>query len=139
MVDYHNPVTIAREFTEIVNFWHVADGIFIWEFFSTLDYEWDVIRGRRPYRWTVLIYSITRVATLLSIILNIVGFDSTAQINCQAWITSIALFSYTAFASASLLIVLRIIAIWNMAKITFVITMAVWAADVAFLISSGVE
>jgi hypothetical protein len=28
------------------------------------------------------------------------------------------------------------IAIWNMAKITFVITMAVWAADVAFLISS---
>ena len=26
-----------------------------WEFFSTLDYEWDVIRGRRPYRWTVLV------------------------------------------------------------------------------------
>jgi hypothetical protein len=24
-----------------------------WEFFSSLDYEWSVIRGRRPYRWTI--------------------------------------------------------------------------------------
>jgi hypothetical protein len=24
-----------------------------WEFFTTLDYEWSVIRGRRPYRWTI--------------------------------------------------------------------------------------
>jgi hypothetical protein len=28
------------------------------------------------------------------------------------------------------------IAVWNMAKIPFVITMGVWVADVAFLISS---
>lgn len=24
-----------------------------WEFFMTLDYEFDIIRGRRPYRWTI--------------------------------------------------------------------------------------
>ena len=24
-----------------------------WEFIITLDFEWDVIRGRRPYRWTI--------------------------------------------------------------------------------------
>ena len=78
-----------------------------WEFFTTLGYEWDVIRGHRPYQWTILvcsllssfvvahiikrvidlyllqIYSITRVATLLSIILNMFGFDSTAPIYCQ--------------------------------------------------------
>ncbi len=24
-----------------------------WEFFTTLDYEWSVIRRHRPYRWTV--------------------------------------------------------------------------------------
>lgn len=24
-----------------------------WEFFVNLDYEWSVIRGRRPYRWTI--------------------------------------------------------------------------------------
>jgi hypothetical protein len=24
-----------------------------WEFVTTLDYEWSVIRGRRPYVWTI--------------------------------------------------------------------------------------
>ena len=24
-----------------------------WEYFTTLEYEWSVIRGRRPYRWTI--------------------------------------------------------------------------------------
>jgi hypothetical protein len=24
-----------------------------WEYFTTLDYEWRVIRGRLPYRWTI--------------------------------------------------------------------------------------
>ena len=26
-----------------------------WEFFTTLDYEWRVIRGCLPYRWTILV------------------------------------------------------------------------------------
>jgi hypothetical protein len=26
-----------------------------WEFATTLDYEWGVIRGRRPYRWTIVV------------------------------------------------------------------------------------
>jgi len=26
---------------------------FRWEFITTLDYEWNVIRGRQPYRWTI--------------------------------------------------------------------------------------
>ena len=53
--------------------WHTVDGLFMWvcsviqvsghhesypcipswEFITTLDYEWSVIRGRRPYRWTI--------------------------------------------------------------------------------------
>ena len=73
-----------------------------WEYLTTLGYEWDVIRGHRPYRWTILvsgllsgfqqkninphlsqIYSITRAATLLSIVLNMMGFDSSVPIYCQ--------------------------------------------------------
>jgi hypothetical protein len=33
---YNNPVLISS-----------------WEFVTTLDYEWSVIRGHRPYRWTI--------------------------------------------------------------------------------------
>jgi hypothetical protein len=53
MVNYDSLVTIAQEFETVVKLWHVVDGIFIWEFITNLDYEWDVIRGNRPYRWTI--------------------------------------------------------------------------------------
>ncbi len=67
----------------IVHFWHVVDGLYMyvslpglgalassiyvtikwrtsdsWEFFTNLDYEWDAIRGRRPYRWTIWVCSL---------------------------------------------------------------------------------
>jgi hypothetical protein len=77
-----------------------------WEFITTLDYEWSVIQGRRPYRWTIWVsivllglmrptaepqtdviplqvHSLTRVATLLAVIVNMIGFDSASPINCQ--------------------------------------------------------
>jgi len=29
-----------------------------WEFFTTLEYEWNVFRGRLPYRWTIWVSGI---------------------------------------------------------------------------------
>jgi hypothetical protein len=79
-----------------------------WEYVTTLDFELDIIWGRRSYRWTIWvcsdrrffacrylsfeiradslarkIYSLARAALLISIILNIVGFSVTTPINCQ--------------------------------------------------------
>jgi hypothetical protein len=31
--------------------------IYSWEFLTTLDLEWNVIRGRRPHRWTIWVSS----------------------------------------------------------------------------------
>jgi hypothetical protein len=86
--------------------------IYRWEFVTTLDYEWKVIRGRIPYRWTIWvrsgqrfalasshmenflvdsafirqIYSLTRVAGLLGVLLSLVGADVMAPINCQVMV-----------------------------------------------------
>ena len=79
--------------------------LFSWEFFTTLDYEWRIIRGNLPYRWTIWvrndkhlilvssatradlliqqIYFFARVAGLLGVVLTTVGLDLTAHINCQ--------------------------------------------------------
>jgi hypothetical protein len=82
--------------------------LFSWEFFTTLDYEWRVIRGNLPHRWTIWvrndkhliwvssatqehradlliqqIYLFARVAGLVSVILTTVGLDCRAHINCQ--------------------------------------------------------
>ena len=78
-----------------------------WEFFVGLQYELSVIRGRRPYMWTIWvcysllfghvpganhpsekIYSFTRVCTLISVILNMLALDSSRPIDCQVRIVS---------------------------------------------------
>ncbi|KAH9990081.1 hypothetical protein BJV77DRAFT_1069105 [Russula vinacea] len=109
MVNYKDPATIAKDSEVVVKLWHVTNGIYIWEFFTTLYYEWDVIRDIAPTDGRYgFVYSLARVNTLLSVILNIVGFDSTGKINCQVWVSFLAIFSSTAFVSATLLIVLRV-------------------------------
>ncbi|KAF8487413.1 hypothetical protein DFH94DRAFT_26344 [Russula ochroleuca] len=139
MVNYNNPVTIAKDAEAMVKLWHLTDGIFIWEFLTTLHYEWDVIRGHRPYRWTIWVYSLARVTCLLSVILNIVGFDITAEMNCQVWATFLFIFSDVAFISATLLIVLRVIAIWNKTKIVFAIAMVIWTIDSSLFLLATIQ
>ena len=36
-----------------------------WEFFTNLDYEFDIIRGRRPYRWTIWVRNCRQFLVLL--------------------------------------------------------------------------
>ena len=80
--------------------------IFSWEFVTNLDYEWSVIWGHRPFRWTTCvsinalfllslgpdaelvhpfwqIYIITRIFTLVAIILTLMGMDDTARYDCE--------------------------------------------------------
>jgi len=83
MVNFRDPDVIASEFRILLGFWHAVDGLYIWEFITTLDYELDVIRGRRPYRRSIWIYSFTRVVTLLAVILNVASIDIATPINCQ--------------------------------------------------------
>lgn len=79
------------------------------------------------------------MGTLLGVADEMFGFDTTFQFNCQAWGTLGLVFSSIAFAAASLLIVLRIVAIWNREKIIILIAMGVWMTDVVFLINSCVR
>ncbi|KAI0001532.1 hypothetical protein BJV74DRAFT_73961 [Russula compacta] len=134
MANFRDPAMVIQDFFVLVKFWHAVDGVFIWEFFTTLDYEWSVIRGHRPYRWTILMYSLTRWAGLVAVILNLVGLNVTKPINCQAWITFELIFSNLSFTAASLLIVLRIVAIWNKNKIAVATATGAWITNIALLI-----
>src|SRR6266478_5749494 len=41
-----------------------------WEYLTTLDFEFDVIRRRRPYRWTICVGIVRRLFSLASILLT---------------------------------------------------------------------
>ncbi|KAI0261671.1 hypothetical protein BC834DRAFT_972606 [Gloeopeniophorella convolvens] len=136
MVNYHNPATILADFNAFIKFLHVIDGIYIWEYFSSLWFEWSFITRKQPYRWTIWVYAGTRFATLLNVVLNLVAFNVTKPINCQLWLHAEFIFAYVAFALASLLMVLRIVAIWNDNKWVIAASLGAWLLNIAFLIRS---
>ncbi|KAI0274133.1 hypothetical protein BGY98DRAFT_96042 [Russula aff. rugulosa BPL654] len=134
MVNFRDPIVIARETDEVDKFWSFVGGIFVWEFLITLDYEWNIIRGNRPYGWTIWVYSLTRVATLATVALNMFNVDATSQIDCQVTADLQFIFAYLALATSSLLMVIRIIAIWDRKRIIVAFVTGVWGINIAFLI-----
>jgi len=70
----------------------------------------------------------------MGVILTMVEDDVTTPYNCEIETVFQLVFGYLAVASASFLIVLRIIAIWNKKKIITVVAFTVWTINVLFLI-----
>ncbi|KAH9170728.1 hypothetical protein EDB89DRAFT_1250978 [Lactarius sanguifluus] len=134
MVNFHDPAVIKADLTALMNFLHCLDGVFFWDFFTTLSFEWDYITGRRKFRWTLLLYSLSRLAALGTAICNIVGYNVTHQINCQQWILWSLITGYTSFACASALISLRVVAIWGRNYLVMGVTIGMWLTNVGFLL-----
>jgi hypothetical protein len=97
-----------------------------WEFVTTLDFEWEVFTGRRPWKWSFAVYLTARILALCSVVLNFIGFDLTTQFDCnvsnssevppfgtdephpaQAWFRLVLVSSWFAVAVASFLLALR--------------------------------
>jgi len=70
------------------------------------------------------------VAALVGIILSLAIINITTAINCQLWVSLSVIFLSLSEIAASLLIVLRIIAIWNKNKVAVTLAITVWGIDV---------
>ncbi|KAI0045909.1 hypothetical protein FA95DRAFT_81333 [Auriscalpium vulgare] len=134
MTNFHDPSIIQADYLAFIKFLHLIDGIYIWEYFMSLEYEWSVLTGKRPYRWTIWIYSITRFGTLMAVVMNLIGFNVTSKMNCQTWTVFLLIFAYGAFVAASSLIVLRIAAIWNRNRFAVALAVATWSTNIGFLL-----
>ncbi|KAF8504759.1 hypothetical protein F5888DRAFT_781973 [Russula emetica] len=139
MVNYHDPVVVLQDNLAVSKIWHAVAGLYFWEFVTTLDFEWSVIQRHRPFRWTIWIYTTTRISTLIAVILFLVGVNVTGRYNCEVETVFQLIFGYLAIACASLLIVLRILAIWNKKKIIIAIAAGAWGINVIFEIQSIVR
>ncbi|KAI0299052.1 hypothetical protein B0F90DRAFT_1818371 [Multifurca ochricompacta] len=127
MVNFHDPDVIRADFEMNLS---------SWDFVTTIGFEWQFISGKRKYRWTLLLYSFSRIGALGNAICNLVGFNVRHAINCQAWITCNLILAYTSFGCASLLIALRVeirIAIWSHSRLVRALTMGMWLTNVGFL------
>lgn len=54
-----------------------------WEFITTLDFEWEVYTGKRPCKWSFIVYVTARVLALICIILSLVIYNVTRHLDCN--------------------------------------------------------
>ncbi|KAI0261132.1 hypothetical protein BC834DRAFT_897412 [Gloeopeniophorella convolvens] len=126
MTNWQDPTRLAETYLDFVKLEHILAGIYIWEFFANIHYEWSFVTRKRKWLWTLGVYITARVSTLLFTMMNLIGMDATKPIDCQVWIVWCLLFSAVALAAGSFLIVVRISAIWERKPLVIVLSMAVW-------------
>ncbi|KAI0056440.1 hypothetical protein BV25DRAFT_1920985 [Artomyces pyxidatus] len=131
MVDWRDPARIKQDYLIFLKLNHVIGGLYIWEMVTTCRFELNVLRGKRPYRWTIWIYLLVRTSTLLTIILFFIDNDAWGLRNCKAWGIVIYIFAYIGAASASCIILIRTVAIWNFHPPVITLCLAVWLASKA--------
>ncbi|KAH9015237.1 hypothetical protein EDB84DRAFT_1527108 [Lactarius hengduanensis] len=118
---------------------HVLGGIYIWEWVSTVQFEWEVFTGRRRFRWSFVVYELCRTLCLASIITLVAGLNLAHYINCEAWLRALLVFSYFSIAFSSLLILLRGVAIWGRSLTVLVFTASVWLCNIGTSIYSVMQ
>ncbi|KAI0045883.1 hypothetical protein FA95DRAFT_78706 [Auriscalpium vulgare] len=137
MTDRNNPALLAKDYLIFVKLIHALGGVYIWEFVSNLDFDWDIYKGRRSYRWSFWLYTGCRLMALAAVIAMLVGFDATSKLNCTIQVVCAFLFGYIAFFCASALVVLRVGALWEWNRPVMFIACLAWTANTAFAIRSA--
>jgi len=114
---------------------HVFGGLYIWEWLTSLGYEWDVVTGRRKVAyWSFAVYTTTRTLALAIVILMFIGFNNTHYMNCEAWFRITLVFSYAAVACCALLIGLRAVALWGRTERILYWVGTIWLVDIGICV-----
>jgi hypothetical protein len=104
---------VSKDFITVVKLLHFVDGVKVWYFLSNLDFDWTLLHSRPLQRWPSLVYLASRFTSIACVVSFLVGLNVTTRINCQAWISTAFAFPLIELELALILIVIRVIAIWE--------------------------
>jgi hypothetical protein len=113
MVDWTSPAEITKDGLVFSKFMHALLGLYIWEWFTSLEFDWDYIRGRRQFRWPMIFYFLNRYCLLFALIGIAIALNVTSEINCQGLYTFNQCFGNAAIGLASINFSLRTMAVWT--------------------------
>ncbi|KZV76780.1 hypothetical protein PENSPDRAFT_343369 [Peniophora sp. CONT] len=130
MPDWKDPSELSRDALFLTKLVHACLGCAVWESVSHLYYEWDTYRGKRPYRWTIWVYTCCRLSMIFAFMFDAIAMDGGTQ-HCTAVYMAAFASGYTSMGLASLLLVLRIAAVWQRHTVIVVISYIVWFSSVA--------
>ncbi|OCH88021.1 hypothetical protein OBBRIDRAFT_735214 [Obba rivulosa] len=126
MVNWQDSTTIELQHQALVRFAHAVIGLYIWEWITTLHFDWSLFTGQTRWKWPMGVYLTCRYAALFCGICELVFFNLTVEFNC--------ILGYMVLELSSILITLRAIAIWQRNKYVMAIMILLLLVNAAFLI-----
>ncbi|KAF8887540.1 hypothetical protein BD779DRAFT_1611503 [Infundibulicybe gibba] len=105
MPDWKSADEIAKDASAFIKFMHALLGIYIYEWFLSLDFDWDFISGKKKFRWPMIFYFANRYLLFFAMI----GME----VNCQALFTFNQLAGDAAVGLASINLSIRTMAVWS--------------------------
>ncbi|TFK46834.1 hypothetical protein OE88DRAFT_1637731 [Heliocybe sulcata] len=113
MVDWNSQAELQTDAAVFTKFMHAILGLYAWEWFTSLDFDWEFIRGRKKFRWPMIFYFCGRYCLLIALIGIAIALDTTTRINCQALYTFNQLTGQATIGFASMNLAIRTMAIWS--------------------------
>jgi len=131
MPDWTSAAEVQIDAGIFVKLNHALLGLYAWEWFISLPFDWDVLTGRKPFRWPLIFYFANRYLLLAAMAGIAVALDTSKEINCQAIYTFNQFAGDAAVGLASINLSLRTLAIWSQNKyikiILILIILGHWA------------
>ncbi|THH19340.1 hypothetical protein EW146_g1796 [Bondarzewia mesenterica] len=94
-------------------FVHALLGLYVWEWFTSLDFDWAFLSGKRRLRWPLIFYFVGRYSLLAALVGITVSQNVTTEVNCQSLYTFNQVAGNFSIAMASVNLSLRTMAIWS--------------------------
>lgn len=113
MVEWQSPAELLHDADAFSKFMHCLLGLYIWEFCTSLDFDWMFISGKKKFRWPLFFYFAGRYSLLAALIGIAVALNVTSPVNCQGLYTFNQLLGNMAIGLASINLSLRTMAIWQ--------------------------
>ncbi|KAJ3754921.1 hypothetical protein EV360DRAFT_96374 [Lentinula raphanica] len=113
MPDWNSTTEINKDGVIFSRFMHALLGLYIWEWFTSLDFDWEYIRGKKQFRWPLIFYFLNRYCLLFALVGIAIALNVTTEINCQALYTFNQCVGNAAIGLASINFSLRTMAVWS--------------------------
>lgn len=113
MVNWQSQDEVAKDGLVFSRLMHCLLGVYLWEFFVSLPFDFDFILRRKAFKWPLIFYFAGRYSLLFALIGIAIALNVTEEVNCQALYIFDQVFGNAAIGFASINLSLRTIAVWS--------------------------
>ncbi|ESK92565.1 hypothetical protein Moror_4364 [Moniliophthora roreri MCA 2997] len=112
-IDWKSPAALTRDAAAFGKFMHVLFGLYAWEWFTSLDFDWELLRGKRRFRWPLIFYLLGRYCLLIALAATVASLNLTKPVDCTSLYLLIQIMGGMSIALASGNLAIRTIALWR--------------------------